>query len=86
MKAGRFGLAIVILLLLSAFEPVLITDGEDESINQRLLNAVNYIKNRYDPRIGLVSESEDTGSNVPDELLVTELFGYIVTTYGHLKL
>ncbi len=66
MKAGRFSLAIVILLLLSAFEPVLIIDGEDESINQRLLNAANYIKNRYDPRIGLVSESEDTGSNVPD--------------------
>lgn len=66
MKAGRFGLAIVILLLLSAFEPFLIIDGEDELINQQILNAANYIINRYDPRIGLVSESEDTGSNVPD--------------------
>lgn len=57
---------IVILLLLIAFKPVPIIDEKDESISQQLLNAANYIKNRYDPRIGLVSESEDTGSNVPD--------------------
>lgn len=57
---------IFILLLLIIFEPVLIINSEDELIKQRIINAANYIKNRYDPRIGLVSESEDTGSNVPD--------------------
>lgn len=34
--------------------------------NQRLIEAANYVDNRYDVRVGLVSESEDAGSNVPD--------------------
>ena len=34
--------------------------------NQQLLNAADYLANRFDARLGLVSESEDTGSNVPD--------------------
>ncbi len=60
-------LAIVVLLLLSISILIFRTNREVPSIDQELLNAANYIKDRYDPRIGLVSESEDMGSNVPDE-------------------
>ena len=57
-------LVIVILFLVSIFTyiPVIETRPSD----QNLLDAATYIKDRYDPRIGLVSESEDLGSNVPD--------------------
>lgn len=34
--------------------------------DQRLAKAASYIENRYDARVGFVSESEDAGSNVPD--------------------
>ncbi len=40
--------------------------AEVKTGDRRLQNAANFIVKRYDPRIGLVSESEDTGSNVPD--------------------
>ncbi|MEM2074029.1 MAG: hypothetical protein QXG36_08980 [Nitrososphaeria archaeon] len=40
--------------------------SKDEGVGIRLRKAADYIINRYDSRIGLVSESEDTGSNVPD--------------------
>lgn len=33
---------------------------------QMLQEAASYIENRYDGRVGFVSESEDNGSNVPD--------------------
>jgi len=59
-------LAIVVLLLSSISIHIPATKAEVMSIDQQLLNATDYIKNRYDTRIGLVSESEDTGSNVPD--------------------
>lgn len=66
MKVGYCCLAIVVMVLLSIFTPASTIEAEVMPSYQMLLDAATYIANRYDPRIGLVSESEDTGSNVPD--------------------
>lgn len=66
MKINYIGLAIIVLFLLSIFTSLPTIQVEVAPSQQQLLDAATYIKNRYDPRIGLVSESEDTGSNVPD--------------------
>jgi len=66
LKVSHFGLAIVILFLLNTFTSVPFIKEEVAPSYQQLLDAATYIVNRYDGRIGLVSESEDTGSNVPD--------------------
>lgn len=66
MRVSHFGLAVVILFLLSTFTSILFIKEEVASDHQKLLDAATYIVNRYDGRIGLVSESEDMGSNVPD--------------------
>jgi len=42
------------------------TKAETLSYNDQLQKAADYIRNRYDQNMGLVSESEDTGSNIPD--------------------
>lgn len=66
MKVSYIGLAVVVLVLLIIFTLVLVIKDEVAPIYQQLLDAATYIANRYDGRIGLVSESEDMGSNVPD--------------------
>jgi len=48
------------------------TVGDQNS--QMLQEAASYIENRYDARVGLVSESEDNGSNVPDGTPSTRTF------------
>jgi len=62
-RAISFSL-IVFLILITLFTSI--EKGGVKADDQRLQNAANFIIKRYDPRIGLVSESEDTGSNVPD--------------------
>jgi len=66
LKVRRSGLAIVILSLLGISIPVPTIKAETTPSYQQLLDAAAYIVKRYDARIGLVSESEDTGTNVPD--------------------
>lgn len=66
MKVSHFGLVVAVLVLLSTFTPVPIAKEEVAPSHQKLLDAATYIASRYDDRIGLVSESEDTGSNVPN--------------------
>ncbi|MBC7091139.1 MAG: hypothetical protein H5T50_04430 [Nitrososphaeria archaeon] len=70
-KVNRKYFALIILLAFVAYLIILTNYianqvEEDNRFAQRLSRAAEYIVNRYDPRIGLVSESEDTGSNVPD--------------------
>lgn len=42
------------------------TNVASDQNTQKIQEAASYIENRYDARVGLVSESEDNGSNVPD--------------------
>jgi hypothetical protein len=41
---------------------------------EQLLNAANYIKSRYDERVGLVTESEDPGQRVRDAVACNRTF------------
>ena len=66
MKFKHSGLAIVFLVLLSTSIPVPTIKAKTTPSYQQLHNAATYIAKRYDARIGLVSESEDTSSDVPD--------------------
>lgn len=71
-KAGALGLVVLLALsLLSYRSCISIGNSADTNIvsdqkTQRIQEAATYIENRYDARVGLVSESEDNGSNVPD--------------------
>ncbi|MCX8188241.1 MAG: hypothetical protein N3F64_00850 [Nitrososphaeria archaeon] len=56
---------LIIFLAIQVIVDVKITSKNGSKV-MSLNRAAEYIINRYDPRIGLVSESEDTGSNVPD--------------------
>jgi hypothetical protein len=55
---------IIVLILVNPF--IGGQKAESKLDDLRLQKAVDYIVNRYDNRMGLVSESEDTGSMVPD--------------------
>ena len=58
---------ILLLVFSGTSTPLLGLKAEQVSINQVQIGAAAaYIAGRYDSRIGLVSESEDNGSNVPD--------------------
>lgn len=65
-------LLLLTLLLVNALSTTLshsglsIVSGEGTPTSQQLLNAATYIADRFDARLGLVSEEEDAGSNVPD--------------------
>jgi hypothetical protein len=57
---------LVILGIMAQATHVCSNVADTQPSSQNLLNAAAYIAGRYDNRIGLVTESEDTGSNVPD--------------------
>ena len=61
-----FSILLLTILTSTALASVSEAKNLDIDIKQRLHKAAEYIVGRYDPRIGLVSESEDKGSNVPD--------------------
>lgn len=65
LKVGYCGL-IILLAFFGMITPLPILKTEQVSSNEDLLKAAAYIAGRYGNRIGLVSESEDNGSNVPD--------------------
>jgi hypothetical protein len=69
MAPATFILVILLLLfpgICSLVPHTLNLSSFSDNLQERLANAANYIEKRYDARVGLVSESEDTGSNVPD--------------------
>ena len=59
--ASSLIISLVLVTLFAGTERV-----ETKADDLRLQNAARFISSRYDPRIGLVSEAEDQGSNVPD--------------------
>lgn len=59
--------AFLTLGISSSFNQSSNTSTISDQNNQRLLAATNYIDYRYDARVGPISESEDTGSTVPDK-------------------
>ena len=61
-------LSALILISISAQKSDTIIKLDTEPAQDQLLRAADYIKNRYDERVGLVTESEDTG---------TEFFGTV---------
>ena len=66
LKVGCCGL-IILLVFSGMITPLPSLKAEQVSGNQdQIRAAAAYIAGRYDNRIGLVSESEDKGSNVPD--------------------
>lgn len=56
---------IIILILVNPFIGGQKVESDVDDL--RLQKAADYVIDRYDTRMGLVSESEDTGSNVPDK-------------------
>lgn len=68
-KYISLSLLIIFIFLIFLTIPITIAwnvVSKDDGVGIRLRKAAYYIITRYDSRIGLVSESEDTGSNVPD--------------------
>jgi hypothetical protein len=58
LKAGGALLAVLTLFLLATgMVPVRVISATNYEAEQ--INAANYIENRYDERLGLVSKSED---------------------------
>jgi hypothetical protein len=67
MDMRRMTIILISLsIILLASNQISYADGSDPPTPQRLAEAASYLVERYNPTIGLVSESEDQGSNVPD--------------------